>query len=778
MDISYDLSDMFNDESITKVINELDDFGIFGQKFDSRNLVPKTPQRTNHALKFGSGTRNDLSEQSSFLLYDEFSAQKRRNWIEFERRFDASVSSSFRPVQKYIFDTIVMINGKRMCFINKRRKYLEKLIEEIISGYKEMWKEVYLPFGDDPNNFKRASCSNSFNNEILENFKVIANRIGCKGLTTIESRKNDTHIFDINDKDTTNVDTKNYKGEFIELMSKIGVAQFHHLLDYLFIVMEKSKYEYKTCYAIDLITEMIKIMPELCILLIIPKNKDSKILFERKCYFRTLCNILKKNLSKMNVETKETLPRLYMNALKGTYRPFYMHLSGNEKKDYTKAISTAYLLNRLLVLVKSIMDICIHYIFVSDLSDSTVKKLKKRIRKYIFIPLFGIRQLHELLMPLVGECKIGSEKVNLDYLNLIKMYLYPPPPLYLLRIKFLEIIKTSAGLGICYKSGYTIINDSLMRGEAAISGEGQRVRDVLKKYIHLFIFGAAFFLLADFMKKSVDATSTFFGLYFIQTPHFKINSCFIDEPAVVEENVYKIQTLVIHIIDKMSNYKMLADSNMLGSKSLELIQDSIIKRLLVLCWHYKTSSHLDERIDKCIKMDDFRKRIYNKRSNTQKSCYGSCKAIVPYNINTLIRYLNLVRPGKISLITHNKNINTIQLKMLVADELEQVVKNTQCSIDYSSGATIQTIHYSVDQHSPLEIKNQGIQDKCQLECLLYSHMVANPASGKYMKTLRDLTSMAALELLVLNVCAKRRAPFDDLTPLWSSLAHILTHFNY
>eukprot|EP00375_Theileria_parva_P003598 XP_766283.1 hypothetical protein [Theileria parva strain Muguga] len=413
-----------------------------------------------------------------------------------------------------------------------------------------------------------------------------------------------------------------------------GIDYFYHLLDFLLMLIEKTNYKYKIVQALDLLTNVIKVMPELSILLVVPRNRDSKILNEKKCYFKLL---VKGILIKLGF--KETVLDTYKQCLEGTFVPFYM-MRINKDEDLMEQLLIVYVLDRFLSLFQLLIENMFEFVQLKldkDIRTSIIKKMKK----YLFIPFLGIKTLHELFLPFSGNFEYKN-LVKIDYASLFKRFMYPPPPLYMLRLKLLNILKSLVSAGFFkYKGNFLTANRRIIQSEP-ITGMNQKVDKVLASYFHMLAFGTSFLLMVEFFKRSTESIGIFFGNYLLLIPHFRFNYAYFNENMVIENNVYSIQRGIIDFLLSLNESRVFLDENIMNVKSLNLTQNSVIKRLVSLLIQYVSGTTESEIQDA---ENDFNiDNEFNIRNRPVINCNHDCKMIEPYNTSTISKFLLDIGP--------------------------------------------------------------------------------------------------------------------------------------
>lgn len=108
MDLSGDYSDLFNDESLFKVIDELDNlYPNEGKKSKSSDSVlpPKEYTLKNQSYSINS-TRYD-TETSSVSFSDEQFSKDSNLWRSHQSKLDLHISTVLDPFVKYILETSI-----------------------------------------------------------------------------------------------------------------------------------------------------------------------------------------------------------------------------------------------------------------------------------------------------------------------------------------------------------------------------------------------------------------------------------------------------------------------------------------------------------------------------------------------------------------------------------------------------------------------------------------------------------------------------------------------
>ncbi|XP_954014.1 uncharacterized protein TA06905 [Theileria annulata] len=639
MDLSGDYSDLFNDESLFKVIDELDHlFPNDGKKSKSSDSVlpPKECNLKDQSYSINS-TRYD-TETSSVSLSDEHFIKGSSLWRSYQSKLDLHISTVLDPFIKYILETSIT-EGQKDVYFTKKKEYLTFLINQLVVSYKCEWKQIITG--------ERKAGTEGINAEVEPDkgdlYQQISNEYDnlSRGITSSSS------IETVVDNNIGNEDVigevyieLGHRPEYIELLYIKGMDYFYHFMDFLLMLIEKTSYNYKIVQALDLLTNVIKVMPELSILLVVPKNKgtqkylhiycvDSKILYEKRCYFKLLVKNVEVKLG-LNNSVLDT----YKQCLEGTFVPFYMTKS-SEHDDLMEQLLVVYVLERLLSLFQLLCENLFEFVQLK-LDKAMRTSISKKMKKYLFIPFLGIKTLHELFLPFSGNFEYKN-LVKVDYTSLFKKYMYPPPPLYLLRLKLLNILKLLVYSGfVKYKGNFLTANRTIIQSEP-ISGMNQKVDKVLVSYFHMFSFGTSFLLMGEFFKRSKENIAIFFGNYLLLMPHFSLNYAYINENMVIEYNVYRLQRAVIDFLLALNESRVFLDENIMNVKSLNLTQNSVVKRILSLLIQYVTGTTLSEIQDA---ENDFNiDNEFNIRNRPVINCNHDCKIIEPYNPSTISKFL-------------------------------------------------------------------------------------------------------------------------------------------
>ncbi|UKK00575.2 hypothetical protein MACK_000649 [Theileria orientalis] len=675
MDLSVKYSDLINDDSLINVLNELDEIGAGDAsqaKPEEQNLPLSDQNLKAHTLSINS-TRYD-SDSSSVALGEEQYVKQPKQWLSYQKKFELHISKTLSPLVRYMVEAKVFtgkyrnwprlncLEGKHVCF-TKKKSYLERLINETVEAYRHHWKRVYssvyhgsqeltneqseVEKGNsledlDKENLKVYKGLSSFDmNSFIRSTSVLS---GCEtdGETTQEGMVNDVFV------------ESGCRHELVETLYESGMEEFYNLLDFLLGMMQNTKYDYKVVQAMDLLTTMLKLMPELSVLLVIPIKKDSKLLCKGKCYFKYLVDKLKVRFG-LN---KGSVLEVYKKFLKQEFVPFYMNNpygtldSGGEKleeKDMETdnengqapetskrdELAVVYALDRLISLVGVLSERLFEFTNMK-IEEELKSTLLKKVKKFLFLPVLGVGILHELFLPFSGDFRFGEVK-RVGYRSLIAKYLYTPPPLYALRLRVLEVLEMLTGSDLVkYRGNFHKANRRLTESDS-VSGMAQKVDKVLVNHLHLLSFGASFLLMGEFMKKSVENPETFFGSYLALMPHFRINFAQMNDKLVVEENVYRIQRSALNVLSNLNESGVFTNEDFMNIRCVNLTQSNTLKRMLSLLVHY-VSNTTETEIEEA-EMDLNVDNEFNIHKAADQSCSKYCDLIVPYNTSTIATYL-------------------------------------------------------------------------------------------------------------------------------------------
>nr|PVC50752.1 hypothetical protein MACL_00002036 [Theileria orientalis] len=663
MDLSGKYSDLINDDSLINVLNELDeidaDDGNQG-KHEEQNLPLGDENLKAHTLSINS-TRYD-SDSSSVALGEEQYGKQPKQWLSYQKKFELHISKTLSPLVRYMVESKVFIDGKHVCFTNKK-SYLEHLINETVEAYRNNWKRVYssVYHGSQEMTSEQteAEKGSSFEDEDKENLNVY------KGLSSFDmnSFARSTSVLSgcEVEAETTQEGTANEvfvesgcRHELVEVLYERGMEQFYDLLDFLLRLMQSTKYDYKAVQAMDLLTTILKLMPELSVLLVTPIKKDSKLLCKGKCYFKYLVDKLKVRFG-LN---EGTVLEVYKRFLKQEFVPFYMSnpysscdVGGEklEEKDMEtdnengqtperrrrNELAVVYALDRLISLVGVLSERLFEFTNMK-MEEELRSTLLKKVKKYLFLPVLGVGMLHELFLPFSGDFRFGEVR-RVGYRSLIAKYLYTPPPLYTLRLRVLEVLEMLTGSDLVkYRGNFHRANRRLTEADS-VSGKAQKVDRVLVNHLHLLSFGASFLLMGDFLKRSVETPEAFFGTYLALMPHFRINFAQMNDKLVVEENVYRMQRSALTVLSNLNDTGVFTNEDFMNIRCANLTQSNALKRMLSLVVHYvsnTTEAEMEEA-----EMDLNVDNEFNIHKAADQSCSKYCDLIVPYNASTIATYL-------------------------------------------------------------------------------------------------------------------------------------------
>ncbi|UKJ88171.2 hypothetical protein MACJ_000614 [Theileria orientalis] len=663
MDLSVKYSDLINDDSLINVLNELDEIDAREanqEKAEEQNLPLIDQNLKAHTLSINS-TRYD-SDSSSVALGEEQFAKQPKQWLSYQKKFELHISKTLSPLVRYMVESKVLTDGKHVCF-TKKKSYLEHVINETVEAYRNNWKRVYSSVykgsQEMTNEQSEAEKGNSFEDPEKENLNVY------KELSSFDMNSfvRSTSVLSgcETDAETTQEGTVNEvfvesgcRHELVEALYACGMEEFYNLLDFLLGLMQSTKYDYKVVQAMDLLTTMLKLMPELSLLLVFPIKKDTNLLCKGKSYFKYLVDKLKVRFG-LN---RGSVLELYKKCLKQEFVPFYMNNPyttsdcGGEKleeKDMetdnencqapetskSNELSLVYVLDRLISLVGVLSERLFEFSNMK-IEGELKKALLKKMKKFLFLPVLRVGMLHELFLPFSGEFRFGEVK-RVGYRSLIAKYFYTPPPLYALRLRVLEVLEMLTGSDLVkYRGNFHKANRRLTESES-MPAKAQKVDKVLVYHLHLLSFGASFMLMGEFMKKSVESPETFFGTYLALMPHFRINFAQMNDKLVVEENVYRIQSSALNVLSNLNESRVFTNEDFMSIRCVNLTQSNTLKRMLSLLVHYvsnTTETEIEEE-EVGLNVDN----EFNIHKAADQGCSKYCDLIVPYNTSTIATYL-------------------------------------------------------------------------------------------------------------------------------------------
>lgn len=595
-----------------------------------------------------------------------------------------------------------------------------------------------------------------------------------------------------------------HEGEMIVLLEKHGFDAFYDFMDQMFVGLEGCRMGTRYVYALELLTSVLRLMPEFIVLLIRPKLSSSTDCGRRLCYLKRLIIIVRSFLKYMDLEPEVPVSDMYRDASNGCFIPFYLLIGDKDLQNrQAKSAMTATLLLKLFTLVRLIGDKCMDWVFLSTVSAVYSCRLIQRLKRFVYMPLFSMKQVHELVVPLSANfpCADGC-LFDFDYLQWVKSYLHPPPPLYMLRSELVKLIRlcvltTRTTLNGWYRS----INEALIVGNAR--ARGTHYDDVLRRHLFLLIGGLSFVLVPEFLSLCVGNLESFFGSFCLLLPHVQYSLQSVDLDHFVEKETYMLQEQVLDLLKVMVDAEMLSHDNLLGLQGIPTVQSTIVRRILGLAWHYTTSPSLegnDGLVDMhpVIKMDD-----------CQSECQGQCMSLAPYSGACSIDFLSQMKHSSVRFHQTPPILKEVQCVFTTADELESKVRNQEEFVNHSriSENDYTCVVGGISESNPVEIicsqdgdstqRTASTSDDigavecttaipiasapCTLVCMLRRHMLCDSHSSldalRWSVVLQGVTILARC----LGDCNESASPLaggnDDAlgptTPIWHALIDLL-----
>lgn len=590
--------------------------------------------------------------------------------------------------------------------------------------------------------------------------------------------------------------------EMIVFLERYGFDKFYSFLDQIFAGLEGCRAGPRYIYAMDLITAVLQLMPEFITLFIRPKLTRSIDRGRRLCYFKRLVIIVRSFLKYMGLESPLLISDMYRDASSGCFTPFYL-VTGDKDllSRQSKASMIATILLRLFTLVGLIGEKGMEWTYTSTVNATYSRKLIQRLKRFVYMPLFSMKQLHELVLPVTGMFTCASTCLfEFDYLQWVKSYLYPPPPLYMLRMEFMKVIRLCViTTGMKLHGYYNTINDALVKENGRPTGV--HYEEILRRHIFLLVSGISFFLLPEFLSTCVENSEMFFGGYFTLLPHVQYSLQTLDLDVFVEKETYKLQERVLDLIKVIADGEMLSHENLLGIRGINELQSSIIRRILGLAWHYATAPRLEE--------SDFAVKLNHVVEDCEEEeCRGNCKTLSPYSSFCSIDFLDRMSLTPLSFKCELPVFEDAKCVLTTADELETKVRHQEDFVNYSRMAEKEyiTISGGVSLSNPIEIiceseeeshKKSTKQDEpnaldyidgdytvletCNLKCLLKRHMMWTDTSD--MDALRLGVVMQSMSMLVKFLRGEEHlaspsqigeAALGKATPMWDALVDLMS----
>ncbi|ORM39586.1 uncharacterized protein BXIN_2940 [Babesia sp. Xinjiang] len=491
--------------------------------------------------------------------------------------------------------------------------------------------------------------------------------------------------------------------EMLAILEKHGCEPFYTFLDQLFVGLEGCRVAARYAQALDLLTGVIRLMPELICLLIGPSVGQKETSGRRPCYFRRLVILVRSFLKYMGMETSVPLTEIYKDASGGRFTPFYL-LTGEKElaARHAKAAMTATLLLRLFTLTRFISEKCMGWVRLFLDNANYSKKLIHRLKRFVYLPLFSMKQVHELVIPMAGKFTCTQTcLLDFDYLQWIRWYLYPPPHLYLLRSELLGLLRvcvSTTQLNLC--GWYARLNEALKAHNETTTGADHDT--TLRLHLFLLVTGMSFFVAPEFLSTCVGNPEYFFGSYSLLLPHVQ---CALQKVALdgfVEGEVYPFQERVIDLL------KVTVDSEILSGKMLGLhctspVQPNMLCRILALAWHYVSAPKIgDEESSVTMKL------VVENSPDTDdidNACCGECKNLGLYSACCSIMLLRNVSPVPVRFRLSRSPLHPARCLLTTADELESKVRRNEEFVNHSRIAANDHVFIrgNVSRHSPLEM---------------------------------------------------------------------------
>ncbi|KAK2195801.1 hypothetical protein BdWA1_002395 [Babesia duncani] len=809
MDISSDLQEILNDESFRRAVQSFDNDQILNEKPNAAKITTPRATKSKPACFQKDASAGALSIGDLKTIHSvEPESDKvdfTLDWCHFEKTLDCVISASLRPILDFVIGSLISTDN--IGNIGKRLKvHLMHLFNDLITEYKLLYKQAYSMEGYLKNDDK-TECL--FETNILDSFNALS-CIPSQG----DDNEQEKNLFDsspsqVNEKASMNwssyhpgnhhsCDSGLLKNHVVQLLSQRQPTSFYKLISILLDIRIRPLDSVRLCNAMDLLCGIISTMPMLTMLFITPHAQDMRESDHQKQqqkqginekpvgYFKLIVDAIK---SQVDVDAignvrNNNFVRLYTRCIDSKYHPFYMIPDGSKAANkFEKCISTVYLLHRLLKFVRLIIGWFLDLYNDLKIDGQLKRKLMKQFKKYIMLPLFRIRKLHEILVPLSGviQCPV----MHADIQQLLKSYIYPPPPLLVLRLDLLDILYIFAII-TCIHIGdiYNRVNSRLsrkLRSKGIILNQPKaRVNVLLRRYLFLFLVSCSFIVSADFMKQSTDNINGFLGVYYTMLPTFKLSICFGDIYSIIEDGVYTLQQKCLEIIHACMGNVMLANKNTLGLGSRDFIMDNLIKRLLILCWHYFTASEVYENmnnISKGIELDVNGSTHNNEiipRQYLNSQCQGRCSMITPYNVLDLI----LLKPfkGTLAFTCAEPLLKKVPKQPVAACEIEHLAKHVQCTLDYCSSSMFRDkmMEYGYMHDCPFQlVMDSRDVGSCGLDCILLIHLLQGKNCQQDIKEKRILIVKSGL-LMLGSFCKNHGSTaFGNLEPIWYALLHAL-----
>ncbi|GIX62638.1 ridA family protein [Babesia caballi] len=596
------------------------------------------------------------------------------------------------------------------------------------------------------------------------------------------------------------------ESEMIAVLEERGFDAFYDFLDQLFVGLEGCQVGARYAYAVDLVTAVIRLMPEMICLLIGPRvgGRDGRGL--RPCYFKRLVILVRSFLKFIGMEPEIAVPDMYRDAATGGYTPFYL-LTGEKDlmERHAKSAMAATLLRRLFVLTKFISERCMCWVSLTLDNAEISKRLVQRLKRFVYLPLFSMKQVHELAVPLSGEFTCPQTCLfRFEYKQWIQAYLYPPPPLYLLRAELVDLVRRCFVTTQLSASGwYGQINDELS-GSVAASGRDDH-EGVLRQQLFMLVVGSTFFLAPEFLSTCVNYPEYLFGSFFYLLPHCQLGLQPVALNIFAEQQVYPLQEQVLDMLKVAADGEMLRRDDVLGFHDMSPVRSTVLRRILGLAWHYATAPAISD--EEAASERGPRGQPLLAPEDGRGPCARHCSVVATYSVPSILAFLSHATVAPVRFRMRRMTLQPVKCLQTTADDIEARVRRGEEFVNHSRTAEDDyvIIHGAVTKNNPVEMyfvgddasggntgdpkgmdqdPDAGTEQNahaCTLGCLVLLHAPIEATSG--VDSLRWAVLMQCVAALMHRIneqAGTHRAPlstleelFGPLTPIWRALVELL-----
>ncbi|CDR94574.1 hypothetical protein, conserved [Babesia bigemina] len=604
---------------------------------------------------------------------------------------------------------------------------------------------------------------------------------------------------------------KRKESEMVALLRKRGFDPFFVFLDQLLCGLEGCRLGARYAYATDLLTSLLRLMPELIFLLIGPRTGGGEGV-RKRCYFKRLITLISCFLKYVWTERQFSLPEIYRDASCGGVTPFYL-LTGEKELEtrHAKSAMTATLLHRLFALTRLIGEKCMEWVLLSCDGGLPARAIGQRLKRFVYLPLLSIKQVHELVIPLIGQFTcVHTSLVDFDYMQWVRLYLFPPPPVYRLRAELVALLRlciatTRLSLRGCCRR----LNEELCANSVAQSA--QDCDEELLRQVFLLVTGLSFFLAPEFLSTCVRNPEYFLGSYFILLPHAQCGLQRLSIDTFAEREVYPLQEEVLGLLKSAVDGDMLSRDDLLGLNDFSPVRSTILRRILALAWHYASAPFIRDD-EHGVPLRPVVAPLGDAKHGGN-TCSGWCRTMTPYSVQCSVDFLGHMALTPLRFRLRRVSMRPVKCIFTTADELEAKVRAGEEFINHSRVAANDYVYIrgGVSRSNPIEMvcesddvtrgggkdcdltKAQGHDTaelqrsgtlptkRCTLACMLRLHA---PAA--------DLHRVDDLRQSVLLQCAgtltrymnkhsdpkipyanSAEAAFGPLSPIWRSLVELL-----